>query len=244
MRNQFLKGVFLLFSLASFTPASSQNISAFFNKTDAFLKENVIESKVAYKKIKESPAQLNELLALAATFDVQKTNPNQYRAFWINTYNLTVIQSVVAEYPIKSPLDIPGFFDKNIHEISGKKVTLNDIENKILRAQFDNDPRFHFVLVCAGLGCPPIVNEAYLPDTLENQLNKQTKLALNNADFVKVNTKKKKVQFSQIFEWYTSDFIVGDKSLIDFVNGYRTEPIPQKYKSSYYAYDWTLNQVK
>ena len=244
MRNQFLIGVFLLFSLASFTSASSQNISDFFNKTDAFLKENVIERNVAYKKIKESPAQLNELLTLASTFEVQKTNPNQYRAFWINVYNLTVIQSVVAEYPIKSPLDISGFFDKNTHEISGKKVTLNDIENKILRAQFDNDPRFHFVLVCAGLGCPPIINEAYLPDTLEKQLNKQTKLALNNVDFIKVNTKKKKVQFSQIFEWYTLDFTVGDKSLIDFVNGYRTEPIPQKYKSSYYAYDWTLNQVK
>jgi len=244
MRKQFLKGVFLLFSLAIFTSVSSQDLSVFLDKTDAFLQENLIEGKVAYKKIKESPNQLNELLALASTIEVQKTNSNQYRAFWINIYNLTVIQSVVAEYPIKSPLDILGFFDKNIHEISGKKVTLNDIENKILRAQFDNDPRFHFVLVCAGLGCPPIINEAYLPDTLEKQLNKQTKLALNNANFIKVNAKKKKVQFSQIFEWYTSDFTVGSDSLIDFVNTYRTEPIPRKYKSSYYTYDWTLNEVK
>lgn len=243
MRNQFIVRVFLLFSLASFTFASSQNISVFFEKTNTFLQENVTDGKVFYKKIKESPTQLNELLAIASTIEVQKTNSNQYRAFWINVYNLTVIQSVVAEYPIKSPLDVSGFFDKKTHEVSGKKVTLNDIENKLLRAQFDNDPRFHFVLVCAGLGCPPIINEAYLPDTLEKQLDKQTELALNNANFIKVNTKKKKVQFSQIFQWYTSDFTMGDKSLIDFVNTYRTEPIKNTYKSSYYTYDWTLNQV-
>ena len=85
---------------------------------------------------------------------------------------------------------------------------------------------------------------AYIPSEIESQLNKQTALAINNPDFIKVNDKKKKVQFSQIFEWYTSDFTAGNKSLIDFVNIYKTNPIPNKYKSSYYTYDWTLNDVK
>jgi len=244
MMNQFFKGVILFFSLSIFTSVFSQDLSVFLDKTDAFLQENVIEGKVSYKKIKETPTQLNELLVLASSIEVEKTNSNQYRAFWINAYNLTVIQSVVAEYPIKSPLDVSGFFDKKKHEISGKKVTLNDIENKLLRAQFKNDPRFHFVLVCAGLGCPPIISKAYLPETLESQLDKQTTLALNNSTFIKVNNKKKKVQFSQIFEWYTSDFTTGDISLIDFVNSYRTEQIPTKYKPSYYSYNWTLNETK
>jgi len=244
MRNQFLKGVILLLFLVSFTPATSQDLSVFFEKTNSFFQENVIDGKVTYKKIKSSPTELNELLKLASEVKVEKSNSNQYRAFWINAYNLTVIQSVVSKYPIKSPLDVSGFFDKKTHVISGNKITLNDIEHKFLRAQFDNDPRFHFVLVCAGLGCPPIISEAYLPNTLENQLDRQTILALNNANFIKINAKKKRVQFSQIFEWYTSDFTAKKKSLIDFVNIYRTEQIPSKYKTSYYAYDWTLNQVK
>lgn len=243
MKN-FIKGLSLLLCLLSFNNASSQDISLFFEKTTIFFEENVSEGKVAYKNIKSSPGQLNELLALASTIEVQKTDSNEYRAFWINAYNLTVIQSVVTKYPVKSPLAIPGFFDLNTHLISGKKITLNTIENKLLRGQFNNDPRFHFVLVCAGLGCPPIIDKAYLPSTIEAQLNNQTVLALNNSEFIKLNNKKKKVQFSQIFEWYTSDFTTENKSLIDFVNTYRTEPIPGKYKSSYYSYDWTLNETK
>ncbi|NQY28914.1 MAG: DUF547 domain-containing protein [Flavobacteriaceae bacterium] len=244
MKSLFTIGLPLFICLLSFSNVSSQDLSEFFEKTTVFLEENVLEGKVAYKKIKSSPEQLNELLVLASTIEVQKTNSNGYRAFWINAYNLTVIQAVVAKYPIKSPLAVSGFFDKKTYLISGKKTTLNRIENKILRGQFNNDPRFHFALVCAGLGCPPIINKAYLPSTLETQLNKQTTLALNNTAFIKVNNKKKKVQFSQIFEWYTSDFTTGNKSLIDFVNIYRTTPIPGNYKPSYYSYDWTLNEIK
>jgi len=244
MRHLFIYRVIILLCLINFTAATSQNLNQFVEKTDAFLKENVIDGKVAYKKIKASPYQLNELVALASKIKVQKTNPNQYRAFWINAYNITVIKSVIESYPIKTPLDVSGFFDKKKHDVAGIQITLNDIENILLRLQFNNDPRFHFVLVCAGLGCPPIIKEAYLPDTIETQLDRQTKLALNNPSFIKVNNKKKKVFFSQIFEWYNSDFKAENKSLIDFVNTYRTELIPGKYKSSYYSYDWSLNEIK
>ena len=244
MKNLFIKGVSLFLCLLSFTSGTSQDLSRFFEKTTVFFNENVIEGKVDYVKIKSSPSQLNEILLLASTIEVQKSNINQYRAFWINTYNLTVIKSVIETYPIKTPLDVSGFFDKKRHDIAGSKITLNEIENKLLRSQFNNDPRFHFVLVCAGLGCPPIISEAYLPNTIEIQLNKQTKLALNNPNFIKVNGKKKKVQFSQIFEWYTPDFTTNNKSLIDFVNMYRQEQIPNTFKSSYYPYDWSLNDAK
>ena len=213
-----------------------------------FTKENIFVNITApendYKKIKKSPGNLNELLKIASDIKVEKSKSNQYRAFWINAYNLTVIKSVVAQYPLKSPLDVPGFFDEKTHSIAGVKITLNDIENELLRGQFNNDPRFHFVLVCAGLGCPPIIKEAYLPNTIEDQLDRQTTLTLNSAEFIKVNEKKKKVQFSQIFEWYTSDFTVNNMSLIQFVNLYRKKQIPNSYKSSYYSYDWSLNELK
>jgi hypothetical protein len=244
MRNRYYRVLVLLIGLFSFQSSTSQDLESFFKKTAFFLNQNVAEGKVDYKKIKKSPGNLNELLKIASDIKIEKSKSNQYRAFWINVYNLSVIKSVVAQYPLKSPLDIPGFFDKKTHSIAGVKATLNDIENELLRGQFNNDPRFHFVLVCAGLGCPPIIKEAYLPNTLENQLDRQTTLTLNNATFIRVNEKKKKVQFSQIFEWYTSDFTANNKSLIQFVNLYRKKQIPNSYKSSYYAYDWNLNKLK
>jgi len=244
MKNHYFKKFLFIIGLITCSFASSQEISSFFTKSDVFFKENIVDGRVDYKKIKTSPTQLNELVMLASKVEVLKTKSNQYRAFWINAYNVTVIKSVIKEYPIKSPLDISGFFDKKTHEIAGKQITLNDIENKLLRAQFNNDPRFHFVLVCAGLGCPPLINEVYLPKTLEAQLDKQTTLALNNPDFIKANNKKNKVQISQIFEWYTSDFTTNNKSLIDFINTYRREEIPNTNKLSYYIYDWNLNETE
>ena len=138
-------------------------------------------------------------------------------------------------------MKIGGFFDKTTHEIGGVKTTLNDLENKLLRKVFPKEARFHFVLVCAGLGCPPIINEAYTPAKLEAQLQRQTTIALNNPNFIKV--KGNKVQLSQIFEWYKGDF-TQNGSEIDYINKFRKETIPSKARVSYYPYDWTLNQVK
>ena len=111
----------------------------------------------------------------------------------------------------------------------------------MLRAKFSSEARFHFVLVCAGIGCPPIINKGYRPTTLESQLQKQTVLALNNPNFIKVN--KNKAQISQLFEWYKSDF-EQKGSTVDFINTYRKEKLPENAKLSYYPYDWSLNEAK
>ncbi|WP_394750322.1 DUF547 domain-containing protein [Spongiimicrobium salis] len=228
--------------LFAFSFGQAQSTSEFFTKADTFFKTHVKNGRVAYKAIKSDPASLNELISMAENITVSKANANEYQAFWINGYNLSVIKGIVDNYPIKSPLDKAGFFDKIKHNIGGKKTTLNDIENKLLRAVYPNEARFHFVLVCAGLGCPPIINNAYLPSTLDSQLEKQTKIALNNPSFIKVN--KNKVKISQIFEWYTGDFKKNGKSLVDYINQYRTTPLPAKSKVSYYPYDWALNEIK
>ncbi|WP_343488008.1 DUF547 domain-containing protein [Allomuricauda sp. d1] len=220
----------------------TQDTESFFTKADAFFGKHVKNGLVDYKAIKENPSELHSILELAKDISVSKSDSKTYQAFWINGYNLYVIKGIVDNYPVKSPLDINGFFDKTKREIGGKQITLNDIENKLLRANFPREARFHFVLVCAGLGCPPIINEAYTLDSLESQLQRQTELALNNPDFIKV--KGNKVQLSQIFEWYKSDFTQGGKSEVEFINQYRTEKIDSDVKVGYYAYDWTLNATK
>ncbi|WP_298503884.1 DUF547 domain-containing protein [uncultured Maribacter sp.] len=219
----------------------AQSTEMFINKADVFLGKHVKNGKVAYSDIKKNTAELDAILQLAQEIKVEKSNVKEYQSFWINGYNLTVIKSIVDNYPIKSPLNKAGFFDKIKHNIGGKNITLNDIENKLLRGNFPKEPRFHFVLVCAGLGCPPIINTAYKPSTLEKQLQMQTVAALNDTKFIQVN--KNKVKISQIFEWYKGDF-TKNGSLVDYINQYKKEKLPMKAKVSYYPYDWTLNDLK
>ncbi|MEC3906811.1 DUF547 domain-containing protein [Tamlana sp. 2201CG12-4] len=219
---------------------NAQDIDAFFSKTDAFFQEHVSDGKVAYSKIHNNQEKLNAILKLAKNISISKADSNAYQAFWINAYNLSVIKGIIDHYPTNSPLDNAGFFDKTTYSLAGKNITLNDIEHKLLRAQF-NDARFHFVLVCGALGCPPLISKAYLPNTLNAQMDTQTKLALNGA-FLRVNTKKKRVEASQIMEWYKGDFTMKGKTEIDFINTYREEKIPDNFKLRYFPYDWKVNK--
>ena len=236
MQKQIIIVLLILISFEGF----SQDLNTFLNEADVFFKANVANGKVAYSEIHANQDELNSVLNLAEGISVSKNDANSYQAFWINAYNLSVIKGVIDNYPTNSPLDNEGFFDKTTYSLGGKSITLNDIEHKLLRGNF-KDARFHFVLVCGAVGCPPLINQAYLPNTLNAQLDKQTKIALNGS-FLRVNAKKKRVQASQIMEWYKEDFTMNGKSEIEFINKYRTEKIPNNFKLSYFPYDWKVNK--
>jgi len=70
----------------------------------------------------------------------------------------------------------------------------------------------------------------------------QTKLAVNSS-FLRVNTKKKQVEVSQIMEWYKDDFKQDGANEIDFINRFRTEKIPENFKLSYFPYNWKTNTL-
>lgn len=226
----------------SIQTVNAQSLQDFFEASNEFFKTYVNDGRVNYKEIKKNPEVLNELVELSKGIAVTKDDESNYQAFWINGYNIQVIKGIVDNYPVQSPLDISGFFDKTKRVIGHKEITLNDIENKLLRGNFPSEARFHFVLVCAGLGCPPIIDRAYTPEKLEHQLQDQAEIALNNPDFVRV--KGKKVQLSQIFEWYKDDFTQNGKSLLDYVNQFRKEKIDSKSKVGHYEYNWALNDSK
>jgi len=235
-----MKTITLLFTFLFLNTVtySQDKTTQFFDEADALFGKYVVNGKVDYTAIKKDPAQLNGLLAKAKDIRVDKSNAKAYQAFWINAYNIATIKGVVNNYPLKSPLDVAGFFDKITYDIGEKSITLNDIENKMLRAEF-HEPRFHFVLVCAALSCPPIINKAYRPETLEKQLQEQTVKALNNPEFVKLESKK--VLFSEIMKWYNEDFTKKGQTLIQFTNKYRKEKISEDCEEGFYDYDWRLN---
>ena len=233
-----VKSVTLIFLLIS-KIISAQDISIYFDSIDNFFQTYVENGNVKYTDIKQNPKALIFLMKEAKKIKVSPDNSDQYKAFWINSYNLAVISGIVKNYPVNSPMDIQGFFDKTIYEIGGNKLTLNSIENDLLRAKF-LEPRFHFVLVCAAKSCPPIISKAYRPETLEKQLQQQTEKAMNNPQFVHVQ--KDKVLFSEIMKWYEQDFIRDGQTLIDFANKYRKNSIPNNVDIGFYEYNWKLNE--
>ncbi|TXE06194.1 DUF547 domain-containing protein [Seonamhaeicola algicola] len=235
-----MKKILIIALLMVGVKGTAQTANSFFETANTFFKTYISNGKVAYDKLHKNPEDLNKVIALAQAVNVTKNNVNTYQAFWINAYNLSVIKGIIDNYPTNSPLANAGFFDKVKHNIGGKNITLNDIEHKLLRAQF-NDARFHFVLVCGAIGCPPLISEAYLPSTLNTQMDAQTKKALNG-NFLMVNIKKKRVEASQIMEWYKEDFTMNGTTEIDFINTYRTEKIPANFKIKYFEYNWQLNK--
>ena len=235
MKTFFLSVVFLC---ASFS-ISAQQLDAIFKSTNTFLSTYVKNGRVDYKAISKNPTVLNSLLDQAAQVNVLISEPENYKAFWINAYNLAVIKGLVNNYPTKSPLDDKGFFDKTTYKLAGQELSLNGIENDLLRAKF-NDARFHFVLVCGALGCPPLISEAYIPGTLEAQLTQQTQKAING-NFIKVS--KNKVEVSEIMKWYKADFTQNGQTEIDFINAYRNTRISKQLKLSYFPYNWNINAL-
>lgn len=228
--------------LIIFTTGSiySQKIDkSFFDEVDGFLKITVTSGLVDYEKAKTDP-KLNALIIHIANAELSGISENTRKAFLINAYNLNVIHQITESYPTASPMDISGFFDNKKIIVAGEKMSLNELEKDLLLKPY-GDPRYHFVLVCGAVGCPPITNFAYTPEGIEGQLDNQTKLAINNSEFIRVENNK--VGLSQIFKWYVNDFGGSKKRVIEYINKYKTAPISLNSKINYYQYNWALNDL-
>jgi len=235
MKSTF-KIVCFLFLFANLSFAQNIN-KQFFDDTDSFLKAHVEKELIDYKKAKNS-ASLKALIKTIQTADLSNTTDATKKAFYINAYNLQVINAVATAYPVISVQSISGFFDKQKMTTAGETFTLSNLEKKRLLDVY-KDGRLHFVLVCGALSCPPITNFAYRPEILDQQLDQQTQKALDNTTFLKID--RNELGLSQIFKWYPDDFGGNAKNIINFINQHRTYTVPTTSKISYYDYDWTLN---
>jgi hypothetical protein len=234
--------IFIVFSYALVSNIFAQTaLNNFLDDTDKFLNNYVKNGLVEYKLIYENRSKINQLINNIEIFDLSAiSKPNDIKAFWINTYNLLVILSVIERYPIQSVKEVSGFFDLTKHKVAGELLTLNEIEHNKLLKEF-GDARFHFVLVCAAIGCPKIINTTYRPDRLDEQLDHRTKIVLNDDFHVSVDDPVKEVLISELFKWYKKDFVTEGTNVIQFINQYRTQKIPENYSISFITYDWSLN---
>lgn len=123
--------------------------------------------------------------------------------------------------------------------VNGKALTLNDIEHRILRPIWQ-DPRTHYAVNCASLGCPNLQSQAFTADNTE-MLLEQAATEFVNSDKGVLIQNNNKLQLSSIYEWFVVDFGT-EKQLIQHLDQYRTKPVTNT-KNISYDYDWSLNQA-
>jgi len=232
-------------------------------------------SRVDYAAIRGSEAYADyqeECLAALRHFKPESLpTENARRAFWINLYNALVLDAVITfgvqGSVTEGRLGILAFFRRAAYVIDGRRVSLEDIEHGILRANRGNpyvlgshfasddprlawslplDPRLHFALNCGGRSCPPI--RSYSADKLDAQLDLAARGFVDAT--VEIRPKNKEVLLSRILKWYVKDF--GDRAgVLEFLNDHLPDDARRDFliKSSttlgfkYVAYDWGLNSA-
>ena len=232
----------IAFFAVTSTTVNAQGSGVFFDLTNVFLKKYVdANNKVNYQELKGNSDMLNLIMDYAAKINLKNENKETCKAFWINVYNLCVIKNVVDNYPMKSTMDVPGFFNENDFLIANQRLTLDDIEHTILREIFQ-DPGIHFVLVSGSNGGVQIQDHAYMPKDIDAQIKAEAIKFINNKDVIRIDKKNKVVELPKIFEWYTKDFVTFYTNEIDFLNIFLEKKLEKDYKTKIYEYDWTLNK--
>ena len=188
-------------------------------------------------------------------------------AFWINAYNAFTLRAIVDHYPIRagwftlqprnSIRQIDGVWTKLTWRAAGRTLTLDDIEHRILRPEF-RDPRIHFAINCASVGCPPLAAEPYRPGALDRQLDLAARRYLASPQGLQVADGTLSV--SRILEWYGEDFTAtfapeaaGKPDRVErairavivrFGPRAAAALARQAVRISFLEYDWSLNDVK
>jgi len=181
-------------------------------------------------------------------------------AFWLNAYNAYTLKIICDNYPLKSisELHTGGLifgsvirrtvWHKKLVTINNELTSLDHIEHKIIRPIF-KEPRIHFAVVCAAKGCPPLRNEAYEAERLDEQLADQAEVFLSQKDKNNFDLKTKTARISPIFSWFKKDFISESGGVLEYLVPFMNAEIgasikndPKSWRIKYTKYDWSLNE--
>jgi len=208
----------------------------------------------AWQADAESRTKLTTYLA-----NLSRANPNLNSgreaklAYWINAYNALTVEGILRVYPTTSirnhtPKVLGYNVWKNLWLYSGDgKINLEQIEHQVLRKM--NEPRIHFAIVCASIGCPRLMNEAYVAEKLEKQLVTNTTDFFSRSQNLQIDGQRKKIRMSAIMNWFGSDFGASASDQIGAVLPYfpadaKTAVARGGFSVDYLDYDWNLNSQK
>jgi hypothetical protein len=217
-------------------------------------------SAVDYPGLQADQVQLQAYLV-----QLSAVTPAQYRqwsaeqrlAFLINAYNAFTVQLILEHYPLDSIKEIGGLFSNAWRQpfiaLLGETLTLDDLEHGMIRQPgvFD-DPRIHFAVNCASIGCPALRNEAFVASRLDAQLEDSQQRFLGDRSRNRYEPQKRRFLVSKIFQWYGKDFAQRWGSLERYLQQHASllaspaelERARQTDKIDFGFYDWDLNQHK
>lgn len=221
---------------------------------DALLARYVQESpdginRVDYAGLKKNDAAtLKRYLLAMQNIDIARYPRDEQFAYWVNVYNAATFDAIVENYPLRSIRDI-GLFDvgpwkDKVLKVSGKELSLDDIEHGILRPIW-KDVRVHYAVNCASLGCPNIARKAYTGALLEEMLETAALDFINHPRGFTM--KGDQLVGSSIYDWYGSDW-GSQEDILNHARQYARRDnlsmLSYGVKISHFDYDWSLNEIK
>ncbi len=210
-------------------------------------------NRVAYARVEDEARQrLDEYIATLARTPIGRYNRAQQRAFWINLYNALTVQVVSNHYPVNSIRDIDistglfadGPWRKKLVEIEGESLSLDDIEHRILRPIW-RDPRIHYAVNCAAIGCPNLQRAAFTAQNTESMLEAGARAYVNHPRGVR--SAENRLIVSSIYVWFEADFET-DGGVIKHLKRYADTRLAAILEANTrvgdHEYDWALNDAR
>lgn len=191
-------------------------------------------------------AMIDELAAV----DPGTLSRDEQMAYWINLYNAVTVKTVLDHHPVESIRDIAlppageggGPWDAPLVEVLGRRLSLNDIEHRILRPIWA-DARIHYAVNCAALGCPNLAAVPYTGRHVDGLLDRAAAAFVNHRRAVRFEHAR--LHLSSLFEWYADDFGADLEERLEHLAEHAREPLALRLEAFdgeiVYDYDWALN---
>lgn len=229
---------------------------------DALLKAHVKTdptglNRVDYAAFKATGhARLKAYVQSLEAVDVLALDRPEQFAFWANLYNAKTIDIILDRYPVKSIRDINlggslaatvkgGPWAAKVAAVGGHQLSLDDIEHAIMRKIF-KDPRVHYAVSCASIGCPNLGREAFVGVRLEAQLDAAARAFVNSPRGFRVGDGR--VWASSIYNWFQEDFGDSAAGVLEHARRHAEPPLKQKLAGitviAEFGYDWSLNDAQ
>jgi hypothetical protein len=227
---------------------------------DAFLKAYLRPwpdgtARIAYREVTpDDRVRLAGYLARLAAAPVSTLDRPEQFAYWVNLYNALTVKTVLDAYPVRSIRDITlthglfadGPWDAALISPEGEFLSLNDIEHRILRPIW-HDPRVHYAVNCASIGCPNLAPEAFRPANTEAILEAAARAYINRPRGVEADPRLSGLTVSKIYSWFAEDF-GGEAGVIAHLLRYAEPALAARIRAmprlADYRYDWALNDAR
>lgn len=203
-------------------------------------------SRISAEDIKRLHAYVNRL----SSVPISQFNRREQLAYWINFHNALTVQIVATHLPVGSIREIDlggggfggGPWAKKLVSVEGEELSLNDMEHRILRPIWQ-DPRIHYAVNCASIGCPNLRRDAYEGDTVNRVLESAARDFVNNPRAVVIEDGE--VIVSSLYIWFRPDFGGSDAGVMAHLKRYAGPTLKAKLGDrdtiADHRYDWGLN---